>query len=241
MPTEPPDRPSLLEQQRLLLASAGYRAIALKDRVKRIAYIFQANVAQYKSLVARLQDPAFSLPILGVQDSGAHDDLLSEAERLLHNVLTAMSTRIDQQRVFMKKHFSDDISFTREYRNKVESAFMGDSVATFLKELRNHITHHQLPVAQSRESLAVESFSVTFVLPSAPLIEWEWSSGTRRWITNYGESVPIIEVVDTYACKAGELDKWLFDSIGAKYAIEIREFDQAQDAYTKEYDRVFRF
>lgn len=99
------DRLSLLEWQKQLQASLGYHAIALKARVKRIGYVFQGNVAQYQSFVAGLQDPAASLPIMDGRNPDAHDELLSEAERLLHNVLTAMSTRVDQQRRFMGKSF----------------------------------------------------------------------------------------------------------------------------------------
>lgn len=101
------DQPSLLEWRARLQASPGFRAIALKNRVKRMGYIFQGNFAQYKSLVASLQDPAVSFPIMDVRNPDAHDDFLSEAERLLHNVLTAMSTPVDQQRRFMEKYFQD--------------------------------------------------------------------------------------------------------------------------------------
>ncbi|WP_329371591.1 hypothetical protein [Streptomyces sp. NBC_01483] len=50
-------RPSLVDWQGQLLASPGYRALALQDRVKRMGYVFQGNVAQYQSLVAGLQNP----------------------------------------------------------------------------------------------------------------------------------------------------------------------------------------
>ena len=98
-------RPSLLVWQERLRASQGFRAIALQDRVKRMGYLFQGNFAQYKSLVASLQDPGTSLPVFDIRNPDAHDDLLMEAERLLHNFLTAMSTRVDQQRRFMDRNF----------------------------------------------------------------------------------------------------------------------------------------
>src|SRR5690242_17372710 len=81
LPANGASRPSLLEWQARLRASAGFRAIALQNRVKRMGYLFQGNVAQYKTLVARLQDPAVSFPILDVRNPDAHDDLLMEAER----------------------------------------------------------------------------------------------------------------------------------------------------------------
>jgi len=130
------DRPSLLKWQAQLQASPGFRAIALTDRVKRMGYLFQGNVAQYKSFVASLQDPSVSFPIMDVRSPDAHDDLLSEAERLLHNVLTAMSTRVDQQRRFMDKYFQEDSVLMTEYGERVASAFTASSEAAFLKGLR---------------------------------------------------------------------------------------------------------
>lgn len=239
-PADGPGRPSLLEWQAQLQASAGFRAIALKDRVKRIGYLFQGNVAQYKSLVASLQDPGVSFPILDVRNPDAHDDLLMEAERLLHNVLTAMSTRVDQQRRFMEKYFQDDPVLTKEYRERIASAFAANAEAAFLKGLRNYIAHIQLPVAQSRQIFGSTSFEITFTLPVKPLLVWDgWNNSTRTWLASQGEAVAIIDVVDVYARMAGGFDKWLFDRIGLKYRMEIDKFLREQDEYTHELDRVF--
>lgn len=234
-------RPSLLEWQERLRASPGFRAIALQNRVKRMGYLFQGNVAQYKSLVASLQDPGTSLPVFDVRNPEAHDDLLMEAERLLHNVLTAMSTRVDQQRRFMEKYFKDDPALTREYQDRIASTFGASAEAAFLKGLRNYITHMQLPVAQSRQTFGNSSFEVTFILPGGPLLDWNgWNAGTRAWLSGRGEGVAIVDVVDAYARMAGDCDKWLHGRIGLKHRTEIDDFLREQDDYTREFDRIFR-
>lgn len=211
------------------------------DRVKRISHLLQDNVAQYQSLVSRLQDPSFSLPILDARNPAAHDDLLSEAERLLHNVLAAMSTRVDQQRVFMAKYFADDITLTAAYTANISTTFQGDVQASFLKELRNHLVHQELPVARSRDTMSATSFEITFILPSAPLLTWKWSSSTTGWIASCGEDVPIVDVVAAYARKAAMCDQSLVELIAQKYATEIREFRHAQEQYMREYNRAFGF
>jgi hypothetical protein len=124
-------RPSIPEWQARLRASPGSRALGLKDRVHRMSYIFQGNVSQYKSLVYRLQIPSVAFSIMDMRNPGAHDDLLSEAERLLHNVLTAMSTRVDQQRRFMEKYFHDDPALKKEYDERIASAFAVSPEAAF--------------------------------------------------------------------------------------------------------------
>lgn len=232
-------RPPLPQWQAQLRASAGFRAVALVHRVKRMGHLLQGNVAEYRALTARLQDPAVSLPVFDVRNADAHDDLLTEAERLLHNVLTAVSTRVDQQRRFMATHFEDDPVLTSEYLERVK-AFAASTEAVFLKGLRNYITHRQLPVAQSRQSFTASSFEVTFVLPAAPLLDWDgWNSGTRAWITGQGNAVVVVGVVDAYARQADELDKWLQDRISLRYRTDIDDFLRRQEEYRRESDRVF--
>jgi hypothetical protein len=233
-------RPSPLERQAQLRASSGFRAIALRKLVERMSYLLQGNVTQYRSLVARLQDPAVSLPILGPHALPAHDDLLTEAERLLHNVLTAMSTRVDQQRRFMDQNFGDDPVLTREYRDRVASCFGGNEEAGFLKGLRNYIAHRQLPVAQTRQTFTNGSYEVTFVLPGKPLLSWDgWSPGARSWIAGQGETVTIVDAVDAYARLAGDFDQWLAGRIELKYQAEIAAFLAVQEEYARQYAQVF--
>jgi hypothetical protein len=161
-----------------------------------------------------------SFPILDMRNPGAHDDLLTEAERLLHNVLTSMSTRVDQQRRFMEKNFHDDPVLTEEYRQRVASVFAASAEATLLKGLRNYIAHTQLPVAQSRQTIRSESIEITFILPGEPLLIWDgWKSSVRAWIAAQGEAVAIVEVVDVYA--------------------RLAAFQREHERYTCEYERVF--
>jgi hypothetical protein len=238
-PTNEPAELWFVAEQRRLFGMPGYRALALMDRVKRIAYIFQANVAQYKALAACLQDPGFSLPIMDTRNPDAHDELLSEAERLLHNVLTAMSTRVDQLRVFTDKHFAHDAVFQKAYKDRISSDFHDDRAATFLKFLRNHLTHQGLPVGESNSSMSATSYEVTFILPVAPLLEWKWNTQVMTWITGHGDDIPIVDIVDSYAAKVGTFDHWLYELIGEKYRTEIDEYRHAETAYLRKHDQAF--
>jgi hypothetical protein len=225
--------------QERLRASPGFGAIALQNQAKRMGYLFQGNVAQYKSLIATLQNPSVSLQFLDVRNPDAHDDLLDEAERLLPNVLTAMSTRVDQHRRFINKHFNNDPVLTTEYREKIASVFTPSPEAAFLKGLRNYITHRQLPVHQSKQTFGQQPFEITFILPGKPLLTWDsWNGSVRAWIADQGEAVPIVDVVDTYARITGEFDRWLHGRIGLKYKTEIDAFMREQEKYTRKFDRV---
>jgi hypothetical protein len=67
-----------------------------------------------------------------------------------------------------------------EHRDPVASDFTASAAAAFLKRLRNHIAHRQLPVAQNQETYTVESVQITFILAAAPLLEWEAGTPERE-------------------------------------------------------------
>ena len=233
-------RPRLLEWQAELNASPGHRAVSLMEYVRRIGYVFQANVKQYKELVARMQDPSFALPVLDTGNLRAHDELLSEVERLLHNILMALSTRIDQQRAFINRHFSDDTALIAEYAAKIRTDFGAYAPSVFLQDLRNYLTHYELPVARSRLTISSQSFAVTFLVVRRRLQEWQgWRSEVKVWLSGQDEEIDIVPILDNYARIAGGFDKWLYERIGRKYETEIREYYGEAEEFNREHSRVF--
>lgn len=234
-------RPPLLVWQDKLNASPGHHAISLMDYIRRVGYVFQLNVAQYKELVAQMQDPSYALPILSMDNLHDHDKLLSEVERLLHNVLTALTTRIDHHRAFMRRHFNQDAILIGEYNERVKSDFGVYAPAVFLQDLRNYLTHYQLPVAQSSLTIVPnQSFSVTFILVRQSLEDWEgWKADAKAWLSAQGKDIDMVPIVDNYARIAGAFDKWLYDRIGEKYEAEIRAYNDEVELFNLEHARVF--
>ncbi|MFB9407731.1 hypothetical protein [Dactylosporangium matsuzakiense] len=229
------DEPKLMTWEKALGASPGGLASSRQDYVRRVGYVLQANVADYNRLVAQLQNPTVSFDL-------DHNDILSEAERLLHNVVTAASTRADQLRNFMTDHFADDAGLTAQYTAKVKEEFAQDPSNVFLRNLRNYITHRRLPVAQSQETFTQTTYAFTFTLVRDALLEWSgWTADPRKWLEGLDGDVMIVEVVDRYARTAGTFDKWLFDEIGTKFADDLREYHEAATYVDAEWKRHFDF
>ena len=59
------------------------------------------------------------------------------------------------------------------------------------------------------------------------------------WLQAQSRDIEIVGVLDGYARLAGEFDKWLHDPIGAKYAAEIQAYEEAAEAFDREWDRAF--
>lgn len=207
--------------------------------VKRITYILQANLEQYKSLLAMMQDPGTALPILDVRNRSQHDELLSESERLLHNVLAAIKSRVDLSRAFRERHLVDDEDLIGEYVLKVRQYF-NNPATKFLDRLRNHMTHNLLPVARTQQTFKQGGpFEFTFLLDSVALLKLEWPTDVREWIAAQGSDIRIIDVLDAYCQRASELDRWLFGEIRRKHANELADYERAVHAFNAEYDRLF--
>jgi hypothetical protein len=230
---------SLPEMQRQLWASPGFRASSLISMINRYAYILQGNIAQYNSLVKAMQNPSYALPILDIRTPQRHDELLSESERLLHNVALAIKTRVDLQRVFMEKYFSEDTELRDVYAAKVGEIFDTDS-AKFLEALRNHVTHHLLPVQRSVHTVFGSKPSLfEFVLDAQALLKWDWSARVRAWIDSQSPNIKIVAVVNDYGEKARRFDEWLTQEISRKYRKELSDYRAAAEIYNREHARVF--
>lgn len=231
--------PDLIEMQRQLRASPGFRALALMSMVKRYSYILQGNMRDFNALIDSMQDPSVALPILDRRTPGKHDAMLSEWERLLHNVVLAVKTRVDLLRVFMAEHFSEDGELTRAYSEEVRRVFDADSVR-FLEGLRNHITHHLLPVSRSQTLFGNKPMVFTIILDTEPLLEWEWDSArVKTWIKGQAPAVKIVEVVNDYKDRANRFDGWLLTKIGEKYRTELAEYQAAAAVNDREFARIF--
>ena len=73
--------------------------------------------------------------------------------------------------------------------------------------LRNYLTHHRLPIAQSRQTFSSQSFSVTFTLVRQLVQEWSrWKIDARARLASQGEQIEIVPVIDGYARIAGAFD-----------------------------------
>jgi hypothetical protein len=121
--------------------------------------ILSGNGIQLRQLLVWLEDPNDPLRIQTMAGRGVLQDLFGEVIRLFHNFLTSVTTFIDHTRNLVGtegeekgKRSQSGAPFIcaehrREHQRKVEAAFTNDPLARFIKECRNSVTHHALPLA----------------------------------------------------------------------------------------------
>ncbi|WP_329058125.1 hypothetical protein [Amycolatopsis sp. NBC_01480] len=224
---------SIADWERRLQAMPGFRAFVWQRQVHRVAYVFQTNLAEYRHFIDTLQWQGRRPPTRDVANADVLDQVLDESQRLLHNVLAAMATRVAQLRRFVRHNFDAGSPIAIEYDERVAALFASDVTAAFLQKMRNELAHAQLPIVSSTETIRAGSTTVAIVLPCDALLDWtDRNSKITTWLARHpGGVVDIGEVLDGYARRAGNLDDWLQQRIGIEYRGEIDQFAAAEDAF----------
>ncbi|MEV6823516.1 hypothetical protein [Amycolatopsis sp. NPDC051102] len=126
--------------RRLGAAAAGYAGIACTDSAAAGApdcLPLPNQPVEYRHPIDTLLWQGRCPPARDVANADVLDWVLDESQRLWHNVLAAMATRVAQLRRFIKHNFDADAPIATEYHERVGALFAGDVTAAFLHKLRN--------------------------------------------------------------------------------------------------------
>jgi len=230
--------PSVLVARNTLHSMPGYRAMAYIDMLRRISHIFQGNVMDFQSHLARVQDPAYALRLLDENNLQGYDDYLSEAERLLHNVAAATQSRIDLLRVFLRKYRGSTESFLGgAYQRRVNDEFASDGEHQFFKGLRNYFLHYILPVAHGNTTIGPsEPWTFSLILDVASLLRWDgWDPAAQCWLKTQHPGMDVGAAIDHYALRVGSFDQWIENEIRKQYSSAIGEFNAAKEEFHRVY------
>jgi hypothetical protein len=101
-----------------------------------------------------------------------HQAFLDECERLLHNALSAVHSRVDLLRTFISRYVAESTpTLATEYRLRVDSDFVENPIHNFLTGLRNYMLHERLPATVGVFTiLRNSSHSFAYQLATGPLI-----------------------------------------------------------------------
>lgn len=128
-----------------------------------------------------------------VSNTGAHDAarkaFFNEFDRLLHNVVAAIGTRIDHTRV-VARHYEGS-PFHHEFARRIgEVAVL--PAARFVKDLRNYMLHQSLPAPYSQVNLSSQQVTYQLLISVPALLRSSaWSATSRAYLANHESTLPI--------------------------------------------------
>jgi hypothetical protein len=179
----------------------GAEALRWRESLGRIQSILLANV----------RDLMESIEVWGSPGSGTQGSpglpAWEDVERLLHNTVASMKSRVDLTRGLVRSWPFEDGWVAGDYQRRVDELVSHD-VVPFFHELRNYILHHRLVTPTSIIQVqAVPGLSV--VLSTGELLDHGWSARERAWIASHGEHLVLAPALREYMGLINAFDAWL--------------------------------
>lgn len=221
----------------------GWLAVAKIGTIRRINAILRDNIAELAALIERVQDPAIHLPLLDISHPERNDAFLGECERLLHNALSAVHSRVELLRAFVDRYVVESTpSIAAEYHDRKDADFANDQTHIFLTKLRNYMLHGTLPVLATQFNYTRDSGTSYAVLLRTDRMASDryFNATTKRWLADQGGSLDVVAVLRGYYERVGRFDGWFTDRIKEHHREEIDAYVQAARAYDACVDAVFR-
>lgn len=194
------------------------RSIPLLDW-KRVQRLPGAEALRWRESLARIQgillanasDLMKSIEVWGSPGSGTQDShrlpVWDDVERLLHNTVASMVSRVDLTRGLVRSWSFDRGWIEDEYQRRVNELVAHD-VVPFFHELRNYILHHRLVTPTS--TIQVQAVPGLFVvLSTSELLDHGWNARQRAWIAGHGEHLILAPALREYMGLINAFDAWL--------------------------------
>jgi hypothetical protein len=214
----------------------GRLAMAKLDTVRRINSILRGNIIELVAHVDRMKNPAFALPTMDERHRERHQAFLDECERLLHNALSAVHSRVDLLRTFVSRYVAESTpTLATEYRSRVDSDFVENPIHNFLTGLRNYMLHERLPATVGVFTiLGNSSHSFAYQLATGPLIAAAdgFNVTARQWLEDCGDTIDAVGVLRGYfEDQVAPFDRWFAEKIVEQHLAEIEAYEVAVQDY----------
>lgn len=228
--------PSKIERDRrigeLNQQIALHRAVRSRSDWDSLRRVRQAYVTNSQHLSNVLANPDSDSTILTAlisedQEGGFRQMYYDELFRSLHNYLAMITTSTDHARNLMKRYELTD--FYVQYKDRV-ALLANLPLASFLKGLRNYLTHHDVPpLVMAFRVHRPESgpvFQVT--LDSEKLLEWKgWKERAKLFLRSNNEIV-LLDCVTEYTEQVSYLYDWISSQYETLHADDLYDVRRLQ-------------
>lgn len=215
--------------------SEGEKIYWRMEGLRAIYYVFSQNYAELSSAIAHFEADESFPRYWHVQQRHNMRAFQQENMRLLHNVVAAAFSLVDQTRILVREIYGEE-PFQNEYQRKVDEVFSNSEIAGLVKGLRNWMLHRGLvPVDMQATLDATGKFAASIVLNINELRSWDrWDPRARHFLETAPDPLRLRDVVDGYY----ELVKQLYDWLASRMAqIHASAFDEWA-SWNREYRKL---
>lgn len=178
--------------------------------LERTWNVFHANWTFLASMIGRFKsDSTFAMDIAGTsRDHPQLDRFLDYLDVALHNFIASAATLGDHTRRIAQNRVAGEA--WREYQMEVDRVFANAPRSRFVKDLRNYMLHHTLPLAAGSfryEKDGPVTHAIILYVPS--MLAWDdWKPIAREYLDNVGEEIDLHECLVAYVEDTHRFQKW---------------------------------
>ncbi len=197
---------------------AGWQAINRMGQIASINHIFSQNYSDLNNLLLKIYytvEPTEEI----------YQEIHQRLEQYIFNFLAASFALTDNCRKVMA--FYKETDLYKKYQQKVDNEFAKDTLANFIRQLRNYQTHYKLEFPTPVRSLDDNThWDVVFISDELLKHPNEWNSLSKQYITQCGKEINIGKMSADYNHKIDMFYHWLYGELKAYHKEDFAERDK---------------
>lgn len=202
------------------------------ERIRHFQFsvrVFERNAQELLEAIELLAGENASLEIAAASNRSALHAVLEEIMRRLHNFVAAVLSLIDHARVMTNELYSKQ-EFP-DYKSEVESRFVKNPLAQFVKDLRQYAQHYKLPGVDFKMRMTDGVLFRNLILRKQDLSKFAgWSSAAKRYLLNAPSEIDLREVVESYAEVVRDFYAWMGERQTQIHAGDIAAVEEKKTA-----------
>lgn len=209
-----------------LLVHEGKKAKSKISQFEVAFHIYSGNKNELLVHLNKVADIEYAKNLFTGKGGVSRIETYREFVRLFHNYSLSIGSLIDITRRLMNKYY-DESEILKNYQSKIDFIFVKNTLAGFLKDLRNYFTHYQVPYIYQQLRLSVENSDYSgFQLMRDKLLEdYDWKSDARNYLQNQEDRFDVLKLIMSYDKVVEEFYKWLFDKLHDFHSDELKEME----------------
>ncbi len=175
-------------------------------------YILNENYNKLKQFINiyKISDSK-KVEIISPENQDNYTKYLLEITRLFHNYVASVYSLIDHTRRYYNKFYKANGLFL-DYENKMTTTFKNNSLAIFIKDLRQYCQHYSIPnIFLDCLINPDESLEIYLKLEIKSLLKYDgWNHLSLKFINGHdlNKDIDLENIIDTYNDLVLKFQKW---------------------------------
>ena len=216
-----------------ILGSEGERVYWQMQALAAAYFVFDGNARELLLRIDQVENREVAGRLWDLNNREKFNLVQKDTMRLMHNFLAAAFTLIDHTTVITGKLYADQ-AFYDEYRSKVGDAFGKSDLASFIKRLRNWMTHRGLVPIAFQLTFPDSASKCSVILDLAQLRLWDgWTAQAKNYISGLSSNPPLRAILESYMKLVEEFYTWLHGRMEEIHAPAFLEVQKLQERLEK--------